>query len=530
MTPKMRKGSVHLLAVFAAFVSILLISVSGAVAAEGAAEGSEPDVEYRPEEIDMERMSGTTDEFGGGDYVAIRFSRDAAFGVVYGTEDNPNSIIIYSAQSRYLGVAETYDENGAKNGRNVPIRTRQLFVQKLEDMFEYNDTNGDGMCDYRRAGLSLRYGDYFLHEPVYKRVSLEAGWERSEIDVDSEPGKYMDVQFTLTATNLSYEAVGNSTSIREDVANSGLEKVEFTFYLHAEVVELENISVPRYKVTVQRKDGGKDGGFRHEVTNSKRIKNMTLSGRVGDYDIKYDHLIQGWDFDPSNKNPSILLEFHFIAGRAVPPGVADWISHEWGEDQGRDVRARLRYRDSSEDEVISEEDTDAGIADKEPRRLRFNRIDLADDWERVGRLRWVNNVDVDGKDTNMSCQVQGFLPVDRQGYEGGFFRGFAGLAGFSYPGGETIFHDPAYQSSVILEAEDGSDLEAEDGSDGFIGGFFDRPVRGLLVLGIVIAVAVVVAVSYTRAKNKKRNEISRSYRKPEDDLREEEDWEEFYRK
>ncbi|MCK5548877.1 MAG: hypothetical protein KAI64_07660, partial [Thermoplasmata archaeon] len=47
---------------------------------------------YESETIIQE--TGTTDAFEGGDYVYIRFKNDAGFGVLYGTEDDPNSIII----------------------------------------------------------------------------------------------------------------------------------------------------------------------------------------------------------------------------------------------------------------------------------------------------------------------------------------------------------------------------------------------------------------------------------------------------
>jgi hypothetical protein len=87
--------------------------------------------------------TGSTELFGGGDYISLNLS-NAHFGVIYGNETNPNSIIIFSEYTRYLGVAIVNYENGTVENKSIPIRT--IFGQRLEFMVEVNRTRqGQGV-------------------------------------------------------------------------------------------------------------------------------------------------------------------------------------------------------------------------------------------------------------------------------------------------------------------------------------------------------------------------------------------------
>lgn len=461
----------------------------------------------------IEAETGTSDEFGGGDYVFIKFSKDAAFGVLYGTEDNPNSIVLVAMHVRYLGGAEVYDDNGAKMGNTVPIPVVSVFAMKLEDVFEFNDTNDDGVCNYRRWGFGLEYNNYFMHEPIYKQVSLETSWDRSEItkETDQEE-KSKSWEFDLTATDLPYKAIGDSDTIDDDVENEVLDKVQFTFRLDATLKEYNNISVPMYKVTVKKGNNG------YEVMNSERIENREFSGTHGNYVVKYDHLIEGWDFDETNTDPSLLLEWHAIVGNMIPTQVESWIKTQFVNDidDGDELVVETEEGNEGYDENGAKDGSKPFLED--PRKVRTNHIKSGADWSKVGRLTWVSDVEVDGEDEKMYAQVQGAQKIALQGQKGKYY-GYALLAGFSYPGGEKVYHDPGISNSIPINIDFGNDI--------------GKNLRGLIfIVGLtaVIGLIAVVGVAYTIKKGKKnRNYYNGAYDVTHREQRGE-DWERYYKK
>jgi hypothetical protein len=440
--------------------------------------------------LSVEAEEGTTEDFDGGDYVFIKFNKDAAFGVVYGTEDNPNSITIVAMHVRYLGGADVYDENGAKMGNTVPIPVVTVFAMKLEDIFEFNDTNGDDVCNYRRWGYGLEYQNYYMHEPIYKSVSLETAWTKSDVtkEVDKER-KEKKWSFSLTATNLSYKAIGDSDSIRDDVKHEVLDKVQFTFHLTATVKEYNNISVPMYKVTVRKSDDAKGKMNQYEVVSSERIRNREFSGTHGNYVVKYDHLIEGWDFDPTNADPHLLLEWHAIIGNMVPNKVEEWIKAEFIKDIDEDAEVRVETEKGEEryDENGANEQSKPFL--ESPRKVQTKHIEAGADWSKVGRLTWVSNVVVDGKMDRMYAQVQGAKKLSEPTRQGTYY-GFALLAGFSYPGGEKIYHDPGLSNEMPINIDFGD---------------MNKNLKGVVfVVGLsaVIGLIAVTGVTYSLKKGK----------------------------
>lgn len=81
------------------------------------------------------------------------------------------------------------------------------------------------------------------------------------------------------------------------------------------------------------------------------------------------------------------------------------------------------------------------------RILKPRRLHLRDDWQKIGSLTWITTVNVtksEGEDPatlNMTAQIQGHkkisVPLPK-----GIYKGFAVLAGFSYPAGYKVYHDP----------------------------------------------------------------------------------------
>src|SRR3989449_8598578 len=85
--------------------------------------------------------TGPTTALGGGDHVFVRFGSDAAFGVVYGTSANPNTIYIVAIKARYLGVAQVKDEQGRSYAENRPIKIYTLYAVQLDSLVEFRDSN-----------------------------------------------------------------------------------------------------------------------------------------------------------------------------------------------------------------------------------------------------------------------------------------------------------------------------------------------------------------------------------------------------
>lgn len=467
------------------------------------------------------KATGTTDALGGGDYVYIQFKNDAGFGVLYGTEENPNSIIILAWHTRYLGGANVYDENGALIGQKIPIMVFTVFAQKLEDIFEFNDTNGDGIATYKKSGSGLFDQQYPLHEPIYKKVSLETAWTRSDvIEITDKDARERSWEFSLNAIELPYEAIGISDSINHSVEHEALERVEFTFHLTAGLISIDNQSIPYYRVTVRKEPGtGLKKGY--TVLSSERIENRYVSGQRGLYTVKYDHEIEGWDFDPTNENKMLLLEFGAILGNVIPANVAEWIKMQFIKDIGGHGSVEYETDDGTEEATEDTAVNETEPLPQNPKRLRHRYIRCGGNWESIGNLTWISNVTVDGQEDQMYAQIQGHVRFAAKGPRGNVFAGFALLGGFSYPGGSLIIHDPSMSSEALIEMS------------------FATPLTTLpwfiwIALGAVIVVLAVAAVSLYRInKGKKEQYFSESFDtyepKPEEGPTEE-NWQKYYGK
>ncbi len=441
---------------------------------------------------------GTSAEFDGGDYFYIEFGKniddgtlwkDASFGLLYGTRENPNSISIVAKHKRFIGLAHVDKDTGEEYEKPVPLFVQTVVVQKLDSLFEFNDTNGDGIANFRKSADGEDYhsgNDKAKHEPIYKRVSLATAWTPSEVAVSEKlvsdssgvEIKEKTWKMSLTAKNLPYKGVdvdGNSTE--------RLEKLKFTFYLTASLVKVNNVTIPQYEVTVR------EGKHLTTVMKSKRIEDRIFSGKTARYNVKYDHLIRGWDFYKKNENPYLLLEFNMIIGNYVPPGTGKWLRHEFIREHNRAGAAQYDGDDGTA--TISEDGSvDENQAAKDlPRRIKGRHIRLDDQWESIGRLTWVSNVTVDGEEDDMYVQIQGGRKKTVIGLYGGSFRGFSVIGGFSYPGGQSIFHDPEMSASMFLASSIG---DSETTSK--------IPGRRIVVMGMIVVVGAVAAATISRKK------------------------------
>ncbi len=355
---------------------------------------------------------GSTDRFGGGDWVRVR-SGDAAVAVLYGTPAQQNRIVVFAEYKRFLGGADVYDEQGNYLGtRGVPVYT--VFGQSLEGLIEFRDENGDGLLNFRTL-------DFHANDtPVKALVFRHLAWTLSDLTKESASGRTY-VNFTLSADNVPYYAVWVPGGLRRGTpADGDVQRIAFRFHLRVDVHEI-TAEVPWYRVTVS-------DGVSREITKVERLENKTLTGSAVAMGAKYDHLIQGWDFaDPSNK---LALETAILYGNFVPDRVVDFIHQAF-------FHGQLGNEDLRADETVT-------MADR-PTLITRDYIHVDDTWERVGRLVWTSDVVVDGQTMAMFFQVQGGSR-DIWVHGGAVFLGFHVRAAFIYPAGQTIFHDPGFDA------------------------------------------------------------------------------------
>lgn len=389
---------------------------------------------------------GTTTEFGGGDFFRIQ-TRDLDFAVLYGTEDQPNGITIATSFTRYLGGAEIYDEQGnLLHKMGIPVRT--LIAQKLSFLVEYRDIALDPV-EARPIGNQTTDGlnatDY-EHESelggreALKAVSLNTSWSLSPIESvwDAVNGT-RTYTFTLTATSLPYVFVNEAPN--ESLV---LERVAFTFHLFAKVVPVEISNVPWYAVTVTTERP------RH-IVDSEFLEYRNYTGLAINASGKYDQLIEGWDFLAADSKLALVTGMLF--GTWVPPLTAEWIHEEFLSDVDGEGDAALQTR-------VGEREVN-GTEPLRPVLLTGTHIELADNWQRVGRLTWVSDLTVtyqDGSSTHLregvvfqAAFVRAWEHVRPPVY-GGVFHGFLLIGVFIYPGGPEIaslYHDPGLQAMAL---------------------------------------------------------------------------------
>jgi hypothetical protein len=298
-------------------------------------------------------------------------------------------------------------------------------------------------------------------------VSLSTSWTRSAIQ-RSNGTEWRSWEFNLSASNLPYAPVANySGSLAGPFPT-----VTFTFHLNASLEQVTNATVPQWKVTVGT------NGSRYYVTDLSRLQNLTVSGKVVHYDLKWDQEIKGWSY--SNGNPAgarrLLLELHSIVGNLIPAPIVDtWLEARTVSRAGEAGTARF----DTPSGIRTANDTTGGYPGVQP--LRSPYLDFEGSWTRIGRLDWVTNSTVDGSTQPLYAQVLGGWRVRAIGENGNAFTGFVILAGMSFRGGADIVHEP----TVTTDVEADLDLPGAPPLGG---------LGGLLLLAGVAAVAIVAVL------------------------------------
>jgi hypothetical protein len=114
--------------------------------------------------------AGATTALGGGDHFFVKFGTDAAFGIVWGTEDVPNNVYFVVVKARYLGVAQVYDADGNLLQENYTIKVYTMYAVKLDCIVEFDDVDDNDLLQYQRTYNELE-GDFSTYsgpEPILK--------------------------------------------------------------------------------------------------------------------------------------------------------------------------------------------------------------------------------------------------------------------------------------------------------------------------------------------------------------------------
>src|SRR5439155_33051 len=146
-----------------------------------------------------------------------------------------------------------------------------LYAVKLDSIIEFRDTNRNNVADYGRLYNSTtgRFSDYFNRfDTLYKKVDLHTNWTRDAIQRTNDT-TYRTWTFNLTAGNLSYANVANNTGSTALPPPT----VRFTFHLNASLEEVNNATVPQWRVTVDT------AGGRNDVVTSRAWPTSSSAGK-----------------------------------------------------------------------------------------------------------------------------------------------------------------------------------------------------------------------------------------------------------
>ena len=366
----------------------------------------------------------STDRFGGGDLVAVK-AGDALFGVRYGTSVHPNDVLIFAEYKRFLGGADIVDAQGNHlTTRGIPVYT--VLAQSLTHMIEFRPVNaseGFDLTSFEHIGLPLT-----RNVPI-KGVSLVTAWQLTDRTNTSADGVTY-VNFTVSATNLSYAHVANGTA----VGDGKLNLVAFTFHLTVDVRD-RSVQVPWFRITVSNAN-------RYEFERAEFLGYRNVTGPAVAMGAKYDHRIEGWDF--AYPEDRLALVTRLNVGNYVPERTAEFLHAILEERADNDTGHRL-----GDAQTLTET--------QRPTLYTRDRVYFDDDYTRIGRFQWETGVTVDGNPATMTFNLQGGGRLDIR-HGDAFFLGFWLRGAFVYPAGQVIFHDPVMSADALLDLPVGVNL------------------------------------------------------------------------
>ncbi len=445
-------------------IALALIGVPLAVATTAAASAA-PAVSAQSTTPTFIGPTSTT-RFGGGDWVGVS-AGGTNFGVLYGTQSNPNDVVIFAEYTRFLGGANIVNAQGSQLAvRGIPVRT--VLAQSLDRFIEFKTVNvTEGFGLFSDSGLPLTIT---VNEPV-KALNLKTGVWAMTNETYELVGSTTYVNFTIEAHDLPY--TWNNTNVPGAGASAAgvLNLVAFTFHLTVDTVS-KTLTVPWFTVTVTDTTP-------REITSVTSAGNRTVSGPSVQMGAKYDHLIEGWDF--LNMSDKLALETHLLIGNYFPDRTVDFIHQAFGAE-------RADNGTTAANGTIADNET---LGDPVPTIYKWGQITFDDVYTRIGTFRWTTDVTVDGVQEQMLFQVEGGSRIAYSNGENAFF-GFEVHGAFIYPAGAVIQHDPS--------------MSAESFAPNLTTGFNLTPLGILLIQVAVVGVAIIPALYLrSRARRTKPN-------------------------
>jgi hypothetical protein len=247
--------------------------------------------------------------------------------------------------------------------------------------------------------------------------------------------------------------------------------------------------VPWYKVTV-------DSGNHESIIKSEFSRSKDYVGTAVNTDFKFDHLIQGWDY--SGGDGTVLINHGFFAN-LIPEKVEEWVSEQFMDDIKGGGKAEYEAFDPTQQDALgavvtnaSEEEDVNGDGIVDAKIVEKDMIRFSDNWQQVGELTWVSDVEVDGKNENVTYQVHGGQPFEDRDKDGNQLTGFIIQGGYIYPAGANIYHDPSLVAIALL-------FELVPGLNLLPGNI----VGGQLLLALMATVVVGITVVVRKRKEKK---------------------------
>jgi hypothetical protein len=430
--------------------------------------------------------SGTTTDLGGGDHFYVKFGSDAAFGILWGTQQDPNDIYFVSYISRYLGNVNVNEPNGTVLAQK-PLKIYTLNAVKLDRLIEYNDSNGNGILSYNpQFGSTI--GDILGlgREQIYKGVDLNTAWTASNWQNGTDGNGNLTWSFTLTATNLTYTVPLRYSA--DDKGDGKLNSIALTFHLTASTNFVSNISLPQYNVSVTQ------GMMGNKFNELQRTSDLTFSGNITSYKVKWDKNLTGWDADPRDKNPMLMAEYGALVENYIPPAVTRLMA--MSECQRMVAATGDNGTMTADSHQLDGKSTWSGAISLHSPRLTFGG-----NHSRIGTFEWVQNVTVDGQKMNATSQVTAVMPFNER-FRGNDLYGFAAMVGISYPYGKSIVQDPDISSQAVTDLAIASSTPA-NGNGGATSPTRSLPVGLILIVSIAV-IGVVLAVILIRRRQPKQ--------------------------
>ncbi|MCJ7562868.1 MAG: hypothetical protein MUO84_07675, partial [Thermoplasmata archaeon] len=398
------------------------------------------------------------------------------------TAAEENAVYFVAVKARYLGFAQVYNNNGEMIEEDHAIKVYTMYAVKLDSMLEFNDSDEDGVLNYTRSYDGDEFKDYTYDETVYKKVDLNVAWDASDV-IETEGEDCTEWTFDLTATDLPYELVDESA--QDDVGDNVLNELKLSFHMTADLAQYDDISLPQWRVTVTT--GSQD---QMVFKNATKLDPLQAEGKIMQYDVKWDQEITGWDYDSENANQAVLLEFHSIVGNSISPGMTTWM--EMNTLTYMNEVGVMSYVSTEGDLEVNE--TTGDLTQVET--LTQTSLYFGTDETNIGALTWAQDVTIDGETEQVKVQIMAGHMISTTAEVAGelkTFTGFIALGAMTFPGGNSIVHDPVFSSEAVMDVSTGD----KENLSAFI-----LLVMVVAIVVIVVAVAAVMIITRKKATNK----------------------------